>query len=293
MYNAEPMNPTKIIFFSVLAFLVISVVVLIATLSDGKNDNDETATSTDDEEIEEVELPDNLRNLNVEAGDRISSPVTLTGEARLWYFEASFPISIVDRDGNVLDQAPAQAQGEWMTEEFVPFEATLEFDVEEETRGFIVYEKDNPSGLPEQAESFRLPVVLMPSDSGREMVVEVYFSEATSGNGPYDCSEVVRVERTIPRTDAPARAALEALIEGPEEDESEYTTIIPRDVRIQSLTIVDGVARVDFSDDLNRVAGSCAVEAARAQIEETLKQFSTVEEVVISVEGSVDEALQP
>jgi hypothetical protein len=35
------------------------------------------------------------------------------------------------------------------------------------------------------------------------------------------------------------------------------------------------------------------VEAARAQIESTLKQFPTVSRVEISVEGNIDEALQP
>jgi hypothetical protein len=45
-----------------------------------------------------------------------------------------------------------------MTEEFVPFTATLTFEQPETETGFLVLEKDNPSGLPEQADELRIPV---------------------------------------------------------------------------------------------------------------------------------------
>jgi hypothetical protein len=47
---------------------------------------------------------------------------------------------------------------EWMTEEFVPFEAVVEFDDPAVEKGILVFEKDNPSGLPENADEFRIPV---------------------------------------------------------------------------------------------------------------------------------------
>src|SRR6185436_520379 len=68
---------------------------------------------------------DVLRNISVKAGDTVSSPLTVTGEARgNWYFEASFPAVLVDWDGKIIAQLPAQAQGDWMTQEFVPFSVT-------------------------------------------------------------------------------------------------------------------------------------------------------------------------
>jgi spore germination protein GerM len=42
-----------------------------------------------------------------------------------------------------------------------------------------------------------------------------------------------------------------------------------------------------------QMGGSCRVTAIRAQITQTLEQFSTIKNVIISVNGSVDEALQP
>ncbi|MFP3868831.1 MAG: GerMN domain-containing protein [Desulfobacteraceae bacterium] len=54
------------------------------------------------------------------------------------------------------------------------------------------------------------------------------------------------------------------------------------------------MARADFDQTLEyRVAGSCRVQAIRAQIEHTLRQFPTVTEVVISINGKTEEILEP
>lgn len=85
-------------------------------------------------------------------GETVRSPLTVTGKARgNWYFEASFPVQVVDTNGTVLGQAPAQAQGEWMTSEYVPFKATIDFKAPTTPTSTIrvVFKKDNPSGLPQ------------------------------------------------------------------------------------------------------------------------------------------------
>ena len=89
----------------------------------------------------------------------ISSPLEVTGEARgTWYFEASFPVYLYDANGQELAVTPAQAQGEWMTTEFVPFKATLTFEKPSTATGTLVLQKDNPSGLPEHADQISIPV---------------------------------------------------------------------------------------------------------------------------------------
>ena len=102
----------------------------------------------------------------------ISSPLTITGEARgYWYFEASFPVVLVDWDGRIIAQGIAQAQGDpdatdgagWMTEDFVPFEATLTFAADPNAysnRGSLILQKDNPSGLPQYDDALEIPVVI-------------------------------------------------------------------------------------------------------------------------------------
>jgi len=112
----------------------------------------------------------------------------------------------------------------------------------------------------------------------------------------YSCNKAFPVEREIAETQAVARAALEELLEGPtQEEESQgfFTTINPG-VKIQKLTIENGVAKADFDEQLEfQVGGSCRVSAIRAEITQTLKQFSTVKEVVISIDGRTEDILQP
>lgn len=93
----------------------------------------------------------------------ISSPLTITGEARgNWFFEASFPVTLEDANGRTIAQGIATAQSDWMTTEFVPYEATLTFalnTVAKNSKGALVLHKDNPSGLPEHDDMLQVPVV--------------------------------------------------------------------------------------------------------------------------------------
>lgn len=97
------------------------------------------------------------------ANGMVASPMTVRGEARgQWYFEASFPITVVDWDGVIIGEGYAQAQGDWMTTEYVPFKGTVTFTVPDNTpyrRGAVIFKKDNPSGLPEYDDAFELPVL--------------------------------------------------------------------------------------------------------------------------------------
>lgn len=89
----------------------------------------------------------------------VQSPLTVTGTARgNWYFEASFPVELIDANGKQLAIKPAQAQGEWMTTEFVPFSVTLIFPKPTTATGTLILRKDNPSGLLEHEDSISILV---------------------------------------------------------------------------------------------------------------------------------------
>lgn len=91
----------------------------------------------------------------------VASPLTVKGEARgSWFFEGSFPVVLVDWDGRIIGESQAKAEGEWMTEEYVPFTARLEFsaDTSVSDRGAIILRKDNPSGLPQNDDAFEYTV---------------------------------------------------------------------------------------------------------------------------------------
>ncbi len=96
-----------------------------------------------------------------QAGTKISSPIMLTGTARgTWYFEASFPIEVLDQNGNMIGQGYGEAQSDWMTEDFVPFKASVSFTPPAAgTPGIVRVKNDNPSGEPERDKHVDIPVV--------------------------------------------------------------------------------------------------------------------------------------
>lgn len=93
----------------------------------------------------------------------IRSPLVIQGSARgSWFFEASFPVVLVDWDGRIVAQGIATAKGDWMTPDFVPFESTLAFTVPQDAysnRGALILRKDNPSGLPEHDDALEIPII--------------------------------------------------------------------------------------------------------------------------------------
>lgn len=223
----------------------------------------------------------------------VQSPLEIEGEARgYWFFEASFPIRLIDENGRELGVGIAQALSDWMTEDFVSFKANLEFQPPTTKKGTLILEKDNPSGLPENSDELRIPVAFNPVET---MKVKVYFNNDEL-DPEFSCNKVFPIEREIPKTQTVARAALEELLKGSTEAEKEqgfFTSINPG-VKIQSLTIEDGTAKVDFDEQLEfQVGGSCRVAAIRAQITGTLKQFPTVDDVIISINGRTEDILQP
>lgn len=256
--------------------------------------NTNTVTNTP---VVNTPLPDDQKLIRIFApapNSLVTSPVTVSGEARgTWFFEASFPIEILDSQGNVLGTGIAQAQGNWMTEDFVPFSATIQFKATTVPQGLIVFRKDNPSGLPENDASVSVPVRF---GNGETMVLNVYLGNELQNPNAQDCNLVFATPRTVPKTDATARAALVQLLAGPTtaEEQQGFFTSLNAGVTIQKLTIENGVAKVDFSQQLEyQVGGSCRVSAIRAQITQTLKQFPTVNDVVISINGRTEDILQP
>ncbi len=238
---------------------------------------------------------ENIKIDNLESDEIISLPLIIEGQARgSWYFEASFPVKLLDEDGKELTVAIAQAQKDWMTTDFVPFKAVIELSSLPKTgQGTLVLQKDNSSGLPENDEKITMPIRF----PGPETIttIKIFFNNSNL-DPEFSCNKVFPVERVISKTLALARTALESLFRGPsfKEQEEGFLTSINSGVKIQKLTIENEIAKVDFDDQLEfQVGGSCRVSAIRAQITQTLKQFLTVQEVIISINGQTEDILQP
>lgn len=221
------------------------------------------------------------------ADTEVPSPIAIRGEARgTWYFEASFPVKLYNKAGELIVQSYATAQGEWMTENFVPFTAELEYSVDSRQAGTLVLEKDNPSGLPENSDEIRIPVVLVPAET-RKIKLFYYNSEQDKDAfGNIRCSRqgIVPVEREIPATITPIQDAINLLLSGAlteEERERGIGTEYPLSgLALKGAALDDGTLTLEFDDPENKTSGgSCRVGILWFQIEATALEFPEVQSV--------------
>jgi len=238
---------------------------------------------------EEVFSDDRIRLVGPQADETVSSPLVVTGAARgYWYFEGSFPVALVDADGRLLARAPAQAQGEWMTDEFVPFLVSLAFDGPVTPTGTLILNKDNPSGLPEHAAEIRVPVRFF-APSNPKRAVQLHFYDPgrdRDESGNIQCSRqgLVAVARQIPVTQTPIQDTVRLLLQGGLTDQERsggVTTEFPLSgLSLEGSTLNDGVLTLEFADPDSRTSGgSCRVGILRSQIEATAAQFPEVDSV--------------
>ena len=147
----------KSILFIIIFILGVAVLFLVASFF-GFGKGTESSLSENNSVLIRVTNP--LKNAT------IKSPLIVTGEARgTWYFEASFPVVLVDWDGKIIAEGIAMAQDEWMTEDLVPFRAELFFKTSDisgnySNRGTLILKKDNPSGLSQFDRALEVPVLL-------------------------------------------------------------------------------------------------------------------------------------
>ena len=249
---------------------------------------------TEEEEVEEEAAEDMIRVTKPQPNDEVGGTLEVAGEAHgYWFFEADFPVTVTDKNGNELVSGFAVAEGDWMTEDFVPFKGSLDISEITVEEGFVVFERDNPSDLRENDMSVSVPVRFSADEEGEMMSVKVFFGKMDQASDA-PCDKVYEVSRQVPKTSAIARTALEELLKGPSGGESGYITFLNDGIKIQKLNVEEGIAYADFDEALERnVGGSCRIAGIYAQIEETLTQFSSVNEVLISIDGRTEDILQP
>jgi hypothetical protein len=294
--------------FSILLVLVMAGIICLGVylFISQKSKTKETPAQVKSPAVSKPAISDSLRVSSPKPNQEIASPVVIQGSARGgWFFEGSFPVKLFDANDKLLAQGTAIAHGVWMTNDFVPFRAELAFSVTNSKTGTICLQRDNPSDLAEKNRELRIPVVFksQPPDSLKSpqpkpaemMTIKVFFNN-TKLDPNASGSEVFAVERSVPKIQAVARAALEELLKGPTDKERAdgFITSINPGVKIQSLRIDQTITYVDFNKQLEfQVGGSTRVGAIRTQIVQTLKQFPTINEVIISIDGRTEDILQP
>ena len=140
-----------------------------------------------------------------------------------------------------------------------------------------------------------LPLAIAAQTKGAgTTTIKVYYLNSKTDPDLLDCTAVKPTTRTIPKTPAIARAALEELFKGvtPEEEAKGFTSFSAEETRgvLKSINIKRGVAYVNFNPVVYEKMGSATTSCGSgwfSSIEATLKQFPTIKKVFYAVDGDV------
>lgn len=148
----------------IITAIVVIVVVLLgglfASRQGGAREVVDESANKDTQAPDGSPLDDMIHVFDPSDGVTVYSPIDVFGEARgTWFFEGSFLVQLYDGEGNLLSEGVASSTSDWMTEDFVPFEASLSYQepVKTET-GTLVLIRDNPSGDPANDMQAVVPV---------------------------------------------------------------------------------------------------------------------------------------
>lgn len=217
-------------------------------------------------------------------GDVVGNPIGISGRART--FENHVGIRVEDTSGRLLRASYATARGE--LGEFNPFSAEvfLTTDPGRSVR-IVIFESSAKDGSVRSRDSAIVRV------RGDRTTVRLHFPNTTKW--PNDCTKVGEVVRNLPTTISPARLAIEALIEGPQQSEAirGFSNPFPEGAQLQSIKLAGGTVTVDFNERLRNVGGSCRAQGIRAAVEQTMLGIDGIDRVVITADGSESLALQP
>jgi hypothetical protein len=212
----------------------------------------------------------------------ISLPFSIKGQSST--FEGNVLFEIKEKDGKSLIKGcfMGGSMGE------APFEKVVEYLSQEPGNSDIILEVSDESAKDGTLDSVTIPLKLT---NEKFTAVKLYFSPQENGG---DCKYVKPMEIVVPKVSKIATKTMELLLGGVPCGRADIFSGINYGTKVQKLTVADGVADVDFNEKLEEgVGGSCMVAAIRAQITETLKQFYSVEQVIISINGRTEDILQP
>ena len=124
-----------------------------------------------------------------------------------------------------------------------------------------------------------------------QLEIILYFADpgavATGNLG--DLGYLKPVRREIQRDPQVLRAALDHLILGPLPEDGDVGRTVPESLRIVSISVEDGIATIDVSQDLltapDRPAGTLGSAVFAQSVVVTATQFPTVDSVLVLVEG--------
>lgn len=158
MTESKKQNPIFLIVLIVVAIVAFGIIYWFSYVrSDEVNFNTELKIKNKANIVLDGVIIDNPAQ-----GAEVTSPLFVSGKILgSWFFEATTTILIRDELGKELSKSYITTSDDWMTEDYVTFSGTIEFDIEDNQKATLVIEKANPSDLLENVDEFTMEISLV------------------------------------------------------------------------------------------------------------------------------------
>jgi hypothetical protein len=238
--------------------------------------------------VSEFKTPDNWTTFVLPNGTALTNPFIFYGTTTA--FESVINWRLVDENGAKISEGYANVGSPDMGIPG-PFKVKAFFDLVPATKTgrLEVFEASPRDGSDTHKATAN---VTFPEKTQN---ITVFFGNSEKVIEGEECESVYPVERMIVIGDA-AEISMHELLKGPNalETRSGYYTSLPANIPDPNITYEDDGTHFDFTDALEyQVGGSCRVGHINKQIQETYKEATTNEYVIISINGRTEDILQP
>lgn len=139
--------------------------------------------------------------------------------------------------------------------------------------------------------------VIASGQKSETMTVKIYFNDMENESKSEYCSKVRAVTRTVPKTKAIAKAALEELFKGTtkEEESQGLSSVFNSQTAsiLKSVKVKNGAAYVNLNgwiiENFGNATTSCGSNMFDSEIEATLKQFPNIKKIFFAIDGSPED----
>lgn len=114
-----------------------------------------------DDILEYIDLnaPQPVTISGITPGMEINSPLSVSGTIPgNWMFEAQTTMELRTAGSEIITSTTIDTQADWQTTEQIPFSGQLTFQSPDAILGYIYIQKSNPSGIPNNQETFSWPI---------------------------------------------------------------------------------------------------------------------------------------
>ncbi len=267
--------------------IIIAIIIVVAWQYNSRVDVVDTSGSfgLSEEELTAklvAETPDDVvKVMSPEVNTNITESLLVKGLA--YTIDDVVAVFIQDSEGTILFKEDVVVEGK-EEGKFGTFSKTIDYFYNAPRSRNLILEVSGRPSIAATTYKLSMPLIMEVTD---DQSFQIFFAKAEENN-ENSCGIVVPIERTSLGVDGLEERAINMFLAGPADREIDQGifSYLTSGAELNSFAIENGIARVDFNKSIKEaVFDDCRTNNLKQQIVKTLEQFSTVTQVMVSING--------